>query len=176
MLVAYTFGLNQKTYTTMATVTERPFPCGDGTFIDSVLEDHKKSSAAHDVMVAAHSGEANPEPLVYTYSQHTIPTDCNAYYVKITFDPASTSNADINIAFIDWPEDDGNPVSVSGEVYYSLVLFNGVRNRKLATYLEMRKGIEITDDGNYVTVVFKAFKADGTNVYNGNVTSMHPAH
>lgn len=158
----------------MATVTQRPFPCGDSTFIDSVLDDHKKSTAAHNSMVAEFSGGINPAPFIFTYSQHVIPTDCNVYYVKITFDPTSTSNGDINIAFVSWAEDDGYPISASGEVYYSLVLFNGVRNRKQAAYLELRKAIESVPTGNYVTVVFKAFTSDGTNVYSGNVTSMHP--
>lgn len=158
----------------MATVTQRPFPCSDNTFIDSVLQDHKKSSAEHNAMVTAHSGGTNPAPFIFTYSQHTIPTDCNAYYVKITFNHESTSNADINVAFEEWPVDAGNPRSVSGEVYYTLALWNGIKNRKGAAYLELRKAVEPREDGDYVTVVIKGFKSDGTAAFHANLTNAFP--
>jgi hypothetical protein len=43
-----------------------------------------------------------------------------------------------------------------------------------ATYLKLRKAIEVTDNGYYVTVVVQAFKADDTSVYHGNITSQFP--
>jgi hypothetical protein len=169
-----TFEANQKLHI-MATVTERPFPCGDNEFIDSVLQDHLKTNTEHDEMVAAHSGEENPAPFVFTYSQHEIPSDCNAYFVKITFDPTSTSNTDINVSFEEWPDNAGKPVSKSGEVYFSIVFFSGMRNRKGATYLHIRKAIESTDEGNYVGVVVRGYNLGGL-VYTGDLTSEFPLH
>ena len=158
----------------MATVTSRPFPCTDNTFIDSVLDDHRKSSTQHNSMVTAFSGGTNPSPFIFTYSQHTIPTDCNAYYVKITFDPTKTDNADIVVTFEEWPDEAGNPTSVSGEVYYTLVLWNGIRDRKGASYLQLRKAIETNDEGDYVTVVIKGFDTNNSPVFHGNLTSQFP--
>lgn len=158
----------------MATVNNRPFPCADNAFIDSVLDDHKKTATEHNNMVIAYSGTSNPAPYVFTYSQHQIPTDCNGYYVKITFDPTNQSNQDINVEFPQWPEDAGNPVSISGEVYFTIAFFNGVRNRYGAASLQLRKAIETNGGGNYVTVVVRGLDSSGHVVYNGNLTSQFP--
>lgn len=149
---------------------EWPFDCDSPDLISCVLGRHLLSVDEFLQRVYNYAGDLTIEPKKYTVQELNVPSDCNEWLLRFTFEDTGI-HTDITYDRLEWPP--ATPRSQTGCAYYSYVLFNALVKKTHATHVHVYKGQEDVGNGTIVTALIQVY-CNSTLVYIGDLTNELP--
>lgn len=153
---------------------ERPFPCDSNEFNACVLTMHEVIEDSNwDSMLDTFLGTRQRDagfPVVL--SELTIPNECNAYLLRVRFDPTDYTNDHFDIDFIAWDQSN-DPKPADGLTYWSIFVLNGIAAPgREAVRFELFKLTE--SSSGLIAAGMIAYDINDVPVFRGDLTSQIP--